>query len=108
MTSKQITLADLEKEYERLEKEYTACMEADLNRQAGTILRKKHKISEQINEIKEKEKFDKEIRKIKEQEMYGIKQEMINELELYKRFIIEEGLEYKFNNFKDLEEEKVL
>lgn len=109
MTKKQITLEDLEKEYERLEKEYTACMEADLNRQAGIILRKKHKISEQINEINEKEKFDKEIKKIKEQEMYGIKQEMLKELELYKRFIIEEGLEYRFNNFKnELEEEEIL
>ena len=106
MSKKQITLEDLEKEYERL---YTACMEADLNRQAGIILRKKHKISDQINEIKDKERFDKERKRIKELEMYGIKQEMIKELELYKKFVMYEGLEYRFNSFKnELEEEEVL
>lgn len=40
MSKKQITLEDLEKEFEKLDKEYTACMEADLNRQAGIILKK--------------------------------------------------------------------
>lgn len=109
MSKKQITLEDLEKEYERLDKEYTACMEADLNKQAGLIFRKKHNIENQINEIKEKERFDKEIKKLKELEMYGIKQEMIKELELYKKFIMYEGLEYRFNNFKnELEEEEIL
>lgn len=109
MPKKLTSLENLEKEYKRLEKEYTAYMEADLNRQAGIILRKKHDIEHQINKIKEKEKFDKEIKKIKELEMYGIKEEMIKELELYKKFIMYEGLEYRFNNFKnELEEEESL
>lgn len=34
---------------------------------------------------------------------------MIKELELYKKFVMYEGLEYRFNSFKnELEEEEVL
>lgn len=99
-------LEELQEEYETLDKEYIAYLEADMNRQAAIINRKKNKVADKIEFIKAQRAFEKEIKKIKEEEMYGIRQEMKKELKLYGQFIQSKGLVNEYENFKEEQEEE--
>lgn len=99
-------LEELQEEYERLEKEYIAYLEVDMNRQAAIVRRKINKVDTMIESIKSQRAFEKEIKKIKEEEMYGIKQEMKKELKLYGQFLQSKGLVNEYKNFKEEQEEE--
>lgn len=106
-------LEDLEKRVEQLrikyialDKEYIAYLEADMNRQAGLVNKRKHEVEKEINFIKSRIESKKEFKRIKEEEMYGISQKMKNDLKLYEMFLINRGLIDEFELFKEEQEEE--
>ena len=82
-------------EYEQLDKEYIAYLEADMNKEARKINNKMHKITEKINSLRD-------------QRDYGLKEDMKRKIDLYEKFITQKCLRYEFNNFLEEEEEESL
>lgn len=80
-------------EYENVEKEYIACLEADMNKEARKFNNKMHKITDEIN-------------KLTDQRDYGLKEDMKRKIDLYEKFITKKCLKYEFNNFLEEEEEQ--
>ncbi|MBE5820184.1 MAG: hypothetical protein E7310_05170 [Clostridiales bacterium] len=106
-------LEDLEKRLEQLrvkyialDKEYIGYLEADMNRQAGLVNKRKHEVEKEINFLKSRIKSKKELKRIKEEEMYGISQKMKNDLKLYEMFLRNRGLIDEFEAFKEEQEEE--
>lgn len=80
-------------EYEQVEKEYMAYLEADMNKEARKCSNKMHKITDTIN-------------KLTDQRDYGLKMDMKRKIDLYEKFINKKCLRYEFNNFLEEEEEE--
>jgi len=106
-------LEDLEKRLEQLrvkyialDKEYIGYLEADMNRQAGLVNKRKHEVEKEINFLKSRIKSKKELKRIKEEEMYGISQKMKNDLKFYEMFLRNRGLIDEFEAFKEEQEEE--
>ena len=107
------SIEDLEKKVEQLknkyielDKKYIGYLEADLNRQAGSVNKKKNEVEKEIYILIDRIKSKKEFKRIKEEEMYRISQKMKSDLKLYEMFLINKGLLNEFETFKDEQEEE--
>ena len=96
----------LKNKYIELDKKYIGYLEADMNRQAGSINKKKNEVEKEIYFLIDRIKSKKEFKRIKEEEMYGISQKMKSDLKLYEMFLINKGLVNEFETFKDEQEEE--
>ena len=96
----------LRNKYIELDKKYIGYLEADMNRQAGLVNKKKKEVEKEMYFLKDRIKSKKEFKRIKEEEMYGISQKMKSDLKLYEMFLINRGLINEFETFKDEQEEE--
>ncbi len=76
---------ELRTKYNETDKKYIEYLEANMNRQAGIVNKKKYEIEIEIYLLENQIESKKKLKKIKEEEMYGISQKMKNDLKLLKK-----------------------